>query len=46
MDVFDKKGRLSVDSGRLETLTILGDKITSEAFNYGVNYHQIKLRLH
>jgi hypothetical protein len=27
-------------------MTILGDEIPSKAFNYGVNFHQIKFRLH
>jgi len=45
MDGFDTKERRSVDCTRLQTLTILGDEIPSEAFNYGVNSHQIKLRL-
>jgi hypothetical protein len=27
-------------------MTILGDKIPLKAFNYGVNHHQIELRLH
>ena len=45
MDGFDKKGTRSVDRARLQTLTILWDEIPSEAFNYGVNSHQINLRL-
>jgi len=28
----------------MQSLTILGDEITSKALNYGVNCHQIKLR--
>ena len=45
MDGFNKKGRRSVDCARFDTLTILGDEIPSKAFNYGVNCHQLKLRL-
>jgi len=43
--VSDNKGRRSVDRARLYTLTILGDEIPSKAFHYGVNCHQINLRL-
>ena len=45
MDGFNINGRCSVVPARLQTLTILGDEILSEAFNYGVNCNQIKLRL-
>jgi hypothetical protein len=44
MDGFDKKGRRSVDRTSHSTLTILGDKIPSKALNYGVNFHQMKLK--
>ena len=36
---------MSVERGRLYTVTILGEEIPSKAFNYVVNCHQIKLRL-
>jgi hypothetical protein len=38
-------GRHGADHARLETMRILGDKIPSKAFNYGVDCHQIKPRL-
>jgi hypothetical protein len=38
-----QKGRRSVNCARLQTVTIFGDKIPWEAFNYGVHCHQIKL---
>jgi hypothetical protein len=34
-----------LDSKSLLPVTILGDEIPFKAFNYGVNCHQIKLRL-
>ena len=34
-----------MDQARLQTVTILGDEISSKAFKYGVNCHQIELRL-
>jgi hypothetical protein len=46
MGGFDTSGRLSVDRARLLTMTILGDKIPSKAFNDGVNCHQIILSLY
>jgi len=45
MEILDKIGGRSVDRARLETVTILVDEIPSKPFNYGVNSHQIKLRL-
>jgi len=44
MEGFDKTGRRSVDRARLKTVTILGNEIPSNAFNSGVNCHQIKHR--
>jgi hypothetical protein len=46
MEGFRKNGRRSVDRARLYTLTILGDDIPSNAFNYEVNCDLIKLKLH
>jgi len=45
MEELDNKGRCGVDHARLQTVTILADDIPSNAFHYGVNCHQIKLRL-
>jgi hypothetical protein len=45
MDRFDKKWSRSVHHIRLYTVTILADVISSIAVNYGVNCHQIILRL-
>jgi len=45
MEGFDNNGRRNVNRARLQTITILGHEIPSKAFNYGVNCHQIELRL-
>jgi len=45
MEVFNKNGRRSIDCARLHTLTIIRDKILWKAYNYGVNWHQIKLSI-
>jgi len=45
MEGFDNEGRHSVDRARLKTVKILGNEIPSKVFKYGVNCHQIKLRL-
>jgi hypothetical protein len=42
---FGKKEKCSIDRASLYTVTTLGDKIPSTEFNYGVNCHQIELRL-
>jgi len=45
MERFDKERRRVVNRTRLYTVTLLADENPSEVFNYGVNCHQIQLRL-
>jgi len=44
MEGLEEEGRRSADRARLDTVTILGDRIHSQASNYAVNCHQIKIR--